>query len=189
MMQPFQIEVNLQTGAFLSGNKPTQRRLKDMVRIFSDTAAMNELLPTEANRLIYEFYAADLPEQEGHVIYGTTVIYPGKVGGEYHMTKGHYHEKRDRGEVYFGLAGSGMLVMQTEAGEVSALAMTAGTAAYVPPYWAHRTVNVGTDPFVFFAAWPGDAGHDYATIEHKGFAQIVVEDDGKPVLVDNPRYK
>jgi len=67
--------------------------------------------------------------------------------------------------------------------------MQAGTIAYVPPYWAHRTVNTGNQPFIFFAAWPGDSGHDYGTIEDRGFAKIVVERGGRPALVDNPKFK
>jgi glucose-6-phosphate isomerase len=105
------------------------------------------------------------------------------------MTKGHYHAKRDRGEVYVGMSGEGSVLLQLEDGTVRSVPMRPGTAAYVPPYWAHRTVNTGSAPFSFFSVWPGDAGHDYATIERFGFAKIMVWRDGQAVLVDNPRYK
>jgi glucose-6-phosphate isomerase len=52
--------------------------------------------------------------------------------------------------------------------------MGPGTVAYVPPNWAHRTVNTGEEPFVFFAVYPGQAGHDYGTIEKTGFPQRVL---------------
>jgi glucose-6-phosphate isomerase len=64
--------------------------------------------------------------------------------------------------------------------------MERGTIAYVPPHWAHRTVNTGVDSFVFLAVWPGHSGHDYATIEESGFSKLVVERDGRPVLIPNP---
>ena len=35
-------------------------------------------------------------------------------------------------------------------------------------------MDTGDDPFVFFAVWPGDAGHDYASIESVGFAKLAV---------------
>lgn len=38
--------------------------------------------------------------------------------------------------------------------------------------------------FVFAA----DAGHDYGSIETKGYHKIVVEKDGKPAIVDNPKW-
>ncbi|NDJ60219.1 MAG: glucose-6-phosphate isomerase, partial [Chloroflexi bacterium] len=97
--------------------------------------------------------------------------------------------KRDQGEVYFGLGGQGYLLLQTEDGDVRDVPMTTGTVAYVPPYWAHRTVNTGTAPFIFFAAWPGDAGHDYGTIERWGFPKLLVDRGGTPTLIDNPRYR
>ena len=78
--------------------------------------------------------------------------------------------------------------MQTETGETSAREMVAGSAAYVPPYWAHRAVNVGDEDFVFLSVWEARAGHDYGTIERDGFRQLVVMRDGKPAVVENPNY-
>ena len=101
------------------------------------------------------------------------------------MTKGHFHARREQGEVYFGLSGQGMLLLQTEDGQTSEQPMRAGTAAYVPPYWAHRTVNIGDDDFVFFSVWTAEAGHDYATIERDGFRKLVVLRDGAAAVVDN----
>jgi glucose-6-phosphate isomerase len=157
--------------------------------MYADDDAMARIFNNEGNRLIYEVYPVDLPEEEGQVLYSTTIIYPGRIGEEYHMTKGHFHEKRNRAEVYLGLAGEGYLLLQTADGTVNSVLMQPGTVAYVPPYWAHRTVNTGDKPFVFFAAWPGDSGHDYGTIEKAGFAQILVSRNGQVVLVDNPKYK
>jgi glucose-6-phosphate isomerase len=118
-----------------------------------------------------------------------TVLYPGQVGDEYYMTKGHFHVAMDTAEIYLGLEGEGYLLMQTKEGDSQALEMERGTIAYIPPYWAHRTVNSGKGPLVFFAVWPGHAGHDYGTIEESGFLKLVVERDGQPVLIPNPRYR
>jgi len=159
-----------------------------MKTMYADTDATEKILNDEGDRIIYEFYAADLPEEEGHILHGTTKIYSGRIGNEYHMTKGHYHSQREQGEVYVGLSGEGYLVMQTESGETSTVPMIPGTAAYVPPYWAHRTVNIGIEPFVFFAAWAGEAGHDYGTIERDGFRKLLIEQNGKLQIIDNPKY-
>jgi glucose-6-phosphate isomerase len=124
----------------------------------------------------------------GQLRYSTTIIRPGKVGDEYFFTKGHYHALGDRAELYVGLSGDGYLLLQTPEGEISALAMKQGTAAYVPPYWGHRTINVGSDNFVFMACYPSDAGYDYASIAAKGFASLLLEQDGKPTLIPNPKW-
>lgn len=188
LMEPFKTYLDLQTGALQPVREVIRRRLSDMRGMYADAQAVEQILGTEGDRLIYEVYAVDLPEREGLVLYSTTVIYPGRVGDEYHMTKGHYHEKRDRSEMYVGLSGEGYLVLQAEDGTVRGVPMQKGVIAYVPPCWAHRTVNTGNVPFVFLAAWPGDAGHDYRTIEQSGFARLLVERDGQPVFVENPRY-
>jgi glucose-6-phosphate isomerase len=39
-----------------------------------------------------------------------------------------------------------------------------------------------------FFVYPGNAGHDYGTIETQGFKKLVVEKAGKPDIVDNPRW-
>jgi hypothetical protein len=46
----------------------------------------------------------------------------------------------------------------------------------------------GTEPLITFFAFPGHAGHDYGTIEQKGFRKLCVERDGAPSFVDNPRW-
>jgi glucose-6-phosphate isomerase, archaeal len=188
IMQPFKTEIDLQSGVFSPPRNIIKRHLSQMKTMYADTDAVTEILDNEGDRLIYDVYATNLPEEEGQILHGTTCIYPGQIGNEYHMTKGHYHTRREQGEVYLGLAGVGYLVMQTESGDVSTLAMKAGTAAYVPPYWAHRTINVGVEPFIFFAAWAGEAGHDYGTIERDGFRKLLIERDGALCIIDNPKY-
>lgn len=187
-MEPLSTKLDLQTGRLEPPDRTIYRRLTDMRNMFTDRDAVDQLLDTEGNRLIYEVQVARVPEDDGHVPHCTTIIYPGVVGDEFHMTKGHFHARRDRGEVYLGLAGEGMLLLQTEVGAFRAVEMRPGTIAYVPPLWAHRTVNTGDEPFVFLAAWPGDAGHDYGTIEETGFVKLLVKQNGKPTLVDNPRW-
>ena len=186
-MTPYTHLVNLQDGTIPTAPLVQQRRLSDMRGLFADPAAEYALMG--ANPLIYEVYeAAQNPEETGHLLYSTTVIHPGKVGDEYFMTKGHYHTKDECAELYFGLLGEGYLLLQTPEGEVSLQRVVPGTAAYVPPYWGHRTINTGAENFVFLAVYPADAGHDYRTIAERGFASILVERDGAPTLVPNPRY-
>ncbi len=186
-MNPFVTEVDFASGELSAPGYVIQRKLSDMASMYADEAAARRTLADEGDRLIYEVQGVELPDEEGQIPHCTTRILPGRIGDEYHMTKGHYHARREQGEVYFGLHGRGCLVMQTETGETSVVQMVAGSAAYVPPFWAHRTVNVGDEDFVFFSVWEARAGHDYGTIERDGFRKLVLMRDGQPTVVDNPR--
>jgi len=63
-----------------------------------------------------------------------------------------------------------------------------GSIGYVPPGWGHRTINTGSEKLVFFFIYPSDSGHDYELVKEKGFAKIVIEENGVPKVVDNPRF-
>ena len=188
LIQPFVTEVDFDSGVFTPRRGVYQRRLSDMAGMYADGEAAARILEGEGDRLIYEVHTVELPVEEGQIPHCTTRILPGDIGGECHMTKGHFHARREQGEVYFGLSGRGMLLLQTAEGATSELEMVAGSAAYVPPFWAHRTVNVGAEDFVFFSVWEARAGHDYGTIERDGFRKLVMLRDGGAAVVDNPKY-
>jgi glucose-6-phosphate isomerase, archaeal len=182
-LAPFSTALDLATGELEPRRKLTERTLRDMAALYRK--AFDD---ERAGELVYRVFEIPVPPTNSNLASSTTVIEPGKVGEEYFMTKGHFHARRERAEIYFGIRGEGRLVMATEDGRPHVEEMRAGTIGYVPGDWAHRTVNVGKEPFVFFAAYPADAGYDYDTIEREGFPVLVVERDGRPVVVENPRY-
>ena len=91
-IKPFVLDFDLLTGYCKSGKvKPIQRRISDMAAQFSDRKAAQALIDG-GDPLLYEFYGLDLPEHDSGILqFGTTILYPGKVGAEYYMTKGHFH--------------------------------------------------------------------------------------------------
>ena len=186
---PFSLDFDLMTGMCLSGKaEPTRRYVSNMVSQFNDRAAA-EAIVAAGDKLLYEFYElGQIPETAGDLKFGTSILYPGRVGDEYFMTKGHFHTILDTGEVYYTLSGHGAMMMETPEGEVSLLEMKPGEAVYVPPRWAHRTINTGDAPMVSFFVYRSDAGHDYGTIEQKGYRKLLVERDGRPAMIDNPRW-
>ena len=81
------------------------------------------------------------------------------------------------------------MLTESPEGDVVLQPLRPGTAVYVPKRYAHRSVNTGTAPLVTFFVFRGDAGHDYGTIETKGYRKLVVEGPGgKPAMIDNPRW-
>lgn len=165
-----------------------QRRLSAMKGQYLDQAAFDNLL-AESNPLLYEVYELQRPTEPGELQHGVSIVHPGKVGNEYNMTKGHFHEVLETGEVYYCLKGQGFMVMETPEGEWAVEALFPGRVLYVLPRWAHRSVNVSPEEdLITFFIYPGNAGHDYGTIEQQGFRKLVVEEDGEAIIVDNPRW-
>jgi glucose-6-phosphate isomerase len=80
------------------------------------------------------------------------------------------------------------MVMETPEGDWAVELLSPGRVLYVPPRWAHRSVNTGSDDLITLFAYPGHAGHDYGTIEQQGFRKLLVERDGVAAIVDNPRW-
>ena len=185
--QGFLVDFDLQSGR--SDNaKTTKRTLSQMKKMFCDREAAEKLLETE-DPLIYEFHELGCPERAGDLAFGTTILYPGRVGSEYYMTKGHFHTVLETAEVYYTLDGEGFMVLEDPSGDTMELELSKGQAVYVPRSYAHRTVNTGEKPLILFYTFAADAGHDYGTIETKGYYKLIVENDGKPVIIDNPDWK
>lgn len=187
--KPFVLDFDLVEGFCKSGKvKPIARHVSNMVSQFADTEAAKAMVEN-GDPLLYEFYGLDLPEDDAGVLqFGTTILYPGKVGDEYFMTKGHFHTILDTSEIYYTLSGKGMMLMETPEGDVDWKELTPGDAIFVPGRWAHRSINIGTEPLIMFFVYRADAGHDYGTIEEKGYRKIVVEKDGKLTVLDNPKW-
>lgn len=165
-----------------------QRRLSNMKGQYLDQEAYQRQL-AEEDRVLYQVYEIKRPEVEGEILHGISIVHPGKVGDEFFMTKGHFHTVLDTAEIYFTLKGRGLMVMENPEGEFAVEELAEGRVLYVPPRWAHRSVNVGSDEdLVMFFAYPGHAGHDYGTIETQGFKKLVVDKGSGPEIVDNPRW-
>ena len=159
-----------------------------MIGQYLDQDAYNKMLG-EGDSLLYEVYELKRPEVAGEILHGISIVHPGKVGDEFYMTKGHYHTVLDTAEIYYTLMGEGYMVMETPEGDWAVEKLSPGSVLYVPPRWAHRSVNIGSEEdLVLFFAYPGDAGHNYATIETQGFRKLILDKDGKVEIVDNPRW-
>ncbi len=148
----------------------SERRTSDMGGLYHDEHSLKDLVGS-GDPLVYRA-AAPVPEVSGGVPFSITTIEPGAVGEEFSMTEGQDHTSYE-GEPCLGLSGKGGPVLYT--GEEDRWVETGpGSAGYIPPGRAHRTVNVGSEPFRFLAAYPGAAGHDYEPVVGKGLGLRVV---------------
>ncbi len=183
----FSVDFDLQKGISKTAES-TRRYLSQMKDIFYDTKAVDRILE-ESDPLIYEFYELGCPKRPGDLAFGSTILYPGTVGEEFYMTKGHFHTILDTAEVYYTLSGSGYLILESPEGDTQEMPLKKGEVVYVPRRYAHRSVNTGTEPLILFFTFAADAGHDYKTIETKGYHKLVLKKDQTPVIVDNPKWK
>jgi glucose-6-phosphate isomerase len=179
--RPFRIMLDFSSGALTPFRESFTRRLSDMADAYADQDAVASMLATGHDPVIYHGYDADVPHAADHLPFRTTIIGAGTVGGEFFMTKGHHH-CRDTAEVYVGMAGHGLMLMESRAGGYAQEELVPSASVYVPPGWAHRTVNTGAEPLIFLATYPGDAGHDYGAIERSGFSRRVYEGTHGPEI-------
>lgn len=161
--------------------------------------------------------AAQGPAVHYHMVRGgsdqrnITVWEPGLVGQEYIKTYGHYHVgKLD--ETYWVIFGEGIVLVQKRAVDPSdnpvddqiekayAVHVKPGDAIFIPAEWGHLVANISKTFFATADDSPvnfGDddpvslPGHaDYEAVKRmQGFCYYIVEKDGEPVLVKNPKYK
>ena len=182
LLAPFGIDLDLGKGALRRPKRRLVRRASDLRGYYADAAALEEQI-RKGDPVHYEVEEIPVPETRGNLMYCISRVHPGRVGDEYFLTKGHYHADAGTAEVYLGLRGEGLVLMKTPDGACRAEKMSRGRMVYVPPFWAHRTVNTGREPLSFFCVYPADAGHNYGDIEREGFPCRVLRRAGRPRIV------
>jgi glucose-6-phosphate isomerase len=191
LVQPLVITIDARTGFGPEFSHPYEKALGDLKDVYRDEQAYVALVESSGQQVAYQVNATAPHDRTGELIVGTSIVYPGKVGDEFAMTRGHIHQIHDRAEMYFCLAGHGVMLLETLGGEVRALEMRPGQVVYVPGGWIHRSVNVGPETLVTLFAYSADAGQDYSVIERsRGMAKLVVDDgQGSWTLRDNVGYE
>ena len=182
LCEPFGVDLDLVTGILNNPDAHLVRKASSMKGHYADAAAFDQLVQN-GDPLHYEVFERRVPQEAGHLQFGISKLQPGTVGDEFFMTKGHYHALAEMAEVYLCLCGKGYMLMKTTEGECRAEYMERGRIVYVPPYWAHRSVNIGTAPLSTFYVYPGDAGHNYGDIEQEGFPKRIYQRGGKVEII------
>ena len=182
-INPFGVVLDLEQGLMARAKNHLVRRASDMRGYYKDEAALQRLVTAHDNPVHYEVFEVPVPEEQGHLMYCISTLQPGLVGQEYFLTKGHYHTVPNTAEIYLCLRGEGYMVMKTKEGQFAVEPMQRGRMVYVPPYWAHRSVNTGrTEPLVSFCVYPAEAGHNYGDIAVQGFPKRLFSRNGECVI-------
>jgi len=177
-MKPFAGELDLAQGVLKNPDHVTVRRASSMRGHYADAAALERLIAS-GDPVHYEVAEKKVPEERGQLVFCVSTTLAGTVGEEFFMTKGHYHAVPGTAEIYLCLRGQGYMLMKTSTGECVWERFLPGRLVYVPPLWAHRTVNTGEEPLASLCVYPGEAGHNYGDIEKEGFPVRVMKRAGK----------
>ena len=162
----------------------SRKTLADLRNLFAHPEAADAAPDSEVYSV--QWFAGGKAAAEGSLLWGCTHLQASRAGDEYFMTHGHFHALPTRAEIYLVASGHGLLLHMERSGHTWAESMTPGAVHYIHGEHAHRVVNTGTQPLVFWACWPGDAGYDYASIAQHGFGLRVFEQHGEAVIVPSP---
>ncbi|ANM12756.1 glucose-6-phosphate isomerase protein [Rhizobium sp. N324] len=99
MLLPEGVLINGLTGGVSPGTGRYTKRLSELREIFQDQTELDRLVEVECDPVVYE--VIEYRKQGSDLFFGTTTMEPGKVSGEFFMTRGHFHQRRDMGEVYY----------------------------------------------------------------------------------------
>lgn len=190
VMEPVSCTVRVADGKLEGGSGRYEKRLSDLAGIYADEAAFARLLQG-GDRVVYAVEDLKPNSNPGDMIFGITRMAPGRVGNEYFVTRGHIHARANRPEIYYGESGQGLMQLESPDGEVRILPIGPRTVCYVPPFWIHRSINVGGDDLVMTFAYPADSGQDYDIIARSNGLKQRIIDNGRGgwVAVDNSSYR
>ena len=186
MLFPEGVSIDGKTGEVTPSTGRYSKSLSDLRGFFHDTRTLDATIAEHGDLTVYD--VIDYRHAESDLAFGTTIMSPGKVGEEYFLTRGHFHIRRECGEAYYTQSGTGLLLLESREGEVRTVEMRPGVCAFIPPDWAHRSINTGTEKLIFTWFCATDAGHEYGEIQERGMRRLVVERGGKMVVADNPNY-
>jgi glucose-6-phosphate isomerase, archaeal len=160
------------------------RKLKDIQNIFKQQEFFKSM-DMEQTAYSVQCWMPVTEGTEGGLFFGASTIYPGKVGKEYFMTKGHFHTISGRSEFYWGIKGDGVLILMDRKRHTWAERIHPGSIHYIGGDIAHRLANTGQEKLIVGACWPSDAGHDYDEIAVNGFSARLMDIEGIPTLIND----
>lgn len=182
IIEPLAVDIDLVDGTMSEPDNHLIRRASDMRGYYTDEAALARLITDGDDPVHYEVFEKKIPEERGHLLLCISKLQPGMVGDECFMTKGHYHTISGTAEVYLCIRGQGYMLMKTDEGRCVAESMARNRMVYVPPHWAHRSINTGDEPLISFCVYPAEAGHNYGDIATEGFPRRVFVREGRAVI-------
>jgi len=176
--EPVALRVDADRGRFTGSSERYEKRLGDLAGLYRSTQAFESALATDDGEPVYWVESSTPDTGRGALTIGLSVLRPGRIGDEFAMTRGHLHAQSEFAELYHGISGSGVMLLESVEGESRAVPIGPGISVHVPGGWVHRSVNVGEELLVTLFAYATEAGQDYGIIERAGGMSRLVVSDG-----------
>lgn len=177
---------------------PAVRRLEELRPVLMNPTA------TGPDEVYWMYREVVRPEDQAvfqrmGVRYDITVLSPGRIGGEFVKTLGHYHPLVPGAtvtypEVYEVLHGTAHYLLQKPANgrdlaDIVIIEAEAGDKVLIPPGYGHITINMGRTPLVMGNLVARDFASRYEPyLQLQGGAYYAVREGGEETLVWNQRY-
>lgn len=139
----------------------TTTTIGDLRSYFKDRTALNRMDPDQAVYWVEMEENKQKEGEEGGLFFGISHLCCGTVGDEFFMTKGHVHNKFDTAEYYWGIKGTGLLLLDNLKGSIRLIEVKPGAVLYIPGRTAHRLINIGNEELAVGAVWQTISGHNY----------------------------
>ncbi|MDQ1074549.1 MULTISPECIES: glucose-6-phosphate isomerase family protein [Microbacterium] len=189
LAEPARLTVDIARGLLAGGSERYEKHLPDLAGVYRDDAAYAEAITRDGGEPVYWVESSTPETGRGALTIGLSVLRPGRIGDEFAMTRGHLHAQAEFAELYYGVAGSGVMLLESVEGESRALPIAPGVVVHVPGGWIHRSVNVGDDTLVTLFTYATEAGQDYGIIaDAGGMRQLVVADGDDWTTRPNPDH-
>ncbi len=180
MVEPRAISIDPRSGRVSIETGRYRKDLAALRHVFADQSICDNLIAKRGDVPVYEVF--EYREDGSDLIFSTRTIAPGQVGGEYFMTRGHFHARADLGEIYMTTSGEGLLLLRSRDFQTRTLAMRPGSCAFIRPGWAHRSFNVGNAPLTFIWYCDPTTRAEYDDIAEHGMGLRAFREAGKVSL-------
>ncbi|OFK23179.1 glucose-6-phosphate isomerase family protein [Olsenella sp. HMSC062G07] len=147
----------------------SEKRAVDLAGVYQHPEALKELGPDFVAYSVAHQNCHPGDDELGRLVWGTTYVRPFTVAGECAMTHGHYHLDPGCDEYYFGLAGTGFLLLWDGADELRAEEIRPGSLHYIAGRYAHRIINAGDEVLAVAACYLSATQQDHLRIEREPF--------------------
>ena len=190
-IDPILADLKIIAGNFPQATGHYSKTFDELEGMYENEKEFQKMLPKWRNRVVYEVWEHRASKNKGDLVFGTSVMKPGRVGDEFFLTRGHQHQKAYCAETYFCLSGKGVILMESPDGEIKALKFGKGQLVYVPPFWLHRSVNIGDSELVTLFTYNSDAGQNYEILKKRGGMRkrVVQKNRNSWTLVTNKQYR
>jgi len=177
-IEPSSHYADIENGELGNNSGRYEKKLSNMEGIYADNVAFQQAVKSGGEEIVYKVTDKHPAARHGDMIIGMTQMQPGLIGDEFYVTRGHIHATANRPETYYGESGEGLMLMESPDGQINIQELRPRVMCYVPPFWIHRTVNIGSEPLVMTFFYPADSGQDYEIIAKSGGMKSRIVADG-----------